>query len=92
MHVFQFFKGKALAVVTTWLGLYPVLTLLAYFLEPYLAPLNVAERSFITSVIMVPIMVIVIMPAMQLVQSKLLKIKLLKSKLWKNTRLNKERA
>jgi antibiotic biosynthesis monooxygenase (ABM) superfamily enzyme len=74
MQMWQFIRGKALPVVTTWLGLYPVLTLIAYLLEPYIATLSVVERCFITSLIMVPLMVMVIMPLMQTLQTKLIKI------------------
>jgi len=74
MQMWQFIRGKALPVVTTWLGLYPVLTLIAYVLEPYIATLSVVERCFITSLIMVPLMVMVIMPLMQTLQTKLIKI------------------
>ncbi|MEO1086877.1 MAG: antibiotic biosynthesis monooxygenase, partial [Acidobacteriota bacterium] len=46
----------------TWLGVYPVLTLIAWLFEPVLAGRPVALRTLVMSALMVPIMVYFVMP------------------------------
>ncbi|MEM6454651.1 MAG: hypothetical protein AAF772_06120 [Acidobacteriota bacterium] len=51
--------------VATWLGVYPVLTAVAWLLDPVLADLPLALRTLAMSALMVPIMVYVVMPWIQ---------------------------
>ena len=64
-------NGRWLSICTTWLGVYPLLTLLAWFLEPVLTGQHLAIRTLIMSLLMVPVMVIIVMPVMQKVMSLL---------------------
>jgi antibiotic biosynthesis monooxygenase (ABM) superfamily enzyme len=52
-----------ISIVSTWFGVYPLLTALAILLEPVLDEQSIFIRTFVMSAIMVPLMVIVIMPA-----------------------------
>ncbi|MEM9013429.1 MAG: hypothetical protein AAGE18_19600 [Pseudomonadota bacterium] len=49
----------------TWVGVYPVLTLLALVVEPLLGDASTALRTFVMSAIMVPVMVYAVMPFMK---------------------------
>lgn len=57
--------GLGRLVSLTWLGVYPVLTAIALCLEPLLAPRPLWIQTFAMSVIMVPIMVVGVMPALK---------------------------
>lgn len=57
--------GRGRLVFLTWAGVYPLLTLIALALEPYLSPQPIALQTLIMSAIMVPVMVLVVMPAMR---------------------------
>ena len=57
--------GLGRLVSLTWLGVYPVLTMIAVLLEPWLAPQPLWTQTLIMSAIMVPIMVIGVMPALK---------------------------
>lgn len=46
----------------TWLGVYPVLTLIAWVLEPFMGAQSLWMRTLIMSVMMVPLMVLIVMP------------------------------
>ena len=63
--IFMKVSGRWVSVTTTWLGVYPLLTLLAWLLEPVLTDQHLAVRTLIMSVLMVPAMVLLVMPAMQ---------------------------
>ncbi|MDJ0740429.1 MAG: hypothetical protein QNJ91_11980 [Gammaproteobacteria bacterium] len=52
-------------VLLTWIGVYPVLTLIALVLEPWLSLVPVALRTLVMSLLMVPAMVYVVMPTMR---------------------------
>ncbi|WP_229955728.1 hypothetical protein [Parasphingorhabdus litoris] len=54
--------GKARLAVQTWIGVYPVLTLIAVALEPVLNDLPIPLRTMVMSILMVPMMVFWIMP------------------------------
>ena len=58
-------------ICTTWLGVYPLLTLLAWLLEPVLTGVHPALRSLVMSMLMVPVMVLLIMPGMQWITARL---------------------
>jgi hypothetical protein len=49
-------------VVLVWLGLYPLLTLITYVTGPFLAGLPIPLRTLVTSLILVPIMVYLLLP------------------------------
>ena len=55
-------KNRGLAVFNTWLGVYPLLTTIAWFLDPYLEELTLPLRNLVMSALMVPIMVLLVMP------------------------------
>lgn len=57
--------GPGRLVALTWVGVYPVLTVIAVALEPWLSPLTVWLQTLIMCAIMVPIMVIGVMPALR---------------------------
>ena len=60
-----YMRTKWLSIATTWLGVYPILTVVAWLLEPYLASQPIAIRSLVMSALMVPMMVLIVMPLMQ---------------------------
>lgn len=62
--------GKVRAAFLTWLGVYPVLTIIAVLLEPLLAPMSIPLRTLLMSAVMVPVMVFWIMPAITRWSSK----------------------
>jgi antibiotic biosynthesis monooxygenase (ABM) superfamily enzyme len=49
----------------TWLAIYPALTATLALLGPVLAPLPLALRTLVVTVVLVPIMVYVLVPGMQ---------------------------
>lgn len=57
--------GLGRFVSLTWLGVYPVLTIIAVLLEPWLALQPLWIQTFIMSAIMVPVMVVGVMPALK---------------------------
>lgn len=57
--------GSGRLVTLTWLGVYPVLTIIALALDPLLASRPLWLQTFLMSAIMVPIMVIGVMPALK---------------------------
>jgi len=57
--------GLGRLVYLTWLGVYPVLTIIAVLLEPWLALQPLWIQTLIMSAIMVPVMVIGVMPALK---------------------------
>ena len=57
--------GKGRLALVTWIGVYPVLTLIALAVEPILSTLPIAIQTFIMSAIMVPVMVFAVMPALR---------------------------
>ena len=57
-------KGLSLSIISTWLGVYPILTLLAMLIEPLLSDHQVYIRTLVMSLLMVPMMVLLIMPLM----------------------------
>ena len=64
--------GKSsISIFSTWLGVYPLLTLLAVIFEPLLTQQNVYIRTLVMSSIMVPLMVLIIMPVINQLLSKL---------------------
>lgn len=58
-------KEKWISVFTTWLGVFPLLTLISWLFDPIISNQTVLIRCLIMSMIMVPIMVLCVMPAMQ---------------------------
>jgi antibiotic biosynthesis monooxygenase (ABM) superfamily enzyme len=48
----------------TWLAIYPVITLLLWLLGPSIAGLPLMVRTLILTVIMVPVMVFALVPAL----------------------------
>ena len=52
------------AALLTWLGVYPLLTLIAWLLAPILAPLHLPARTLVMSAVMVPVMMYGVMPFM----------------------------
>lgn len=50
-------------VVTTWLAVYPLITLLLAALEPLLATWPLPLRTLVVSLVMVPVMVLWVAPA-----------------------------
>lgn len=48
-------KGRQ--IITVWLAIYPIITLLNYFLSPYLKDLPLPIGTFVTTIIVVPLMV-----------------------------------
>lgn len=63
--------GALGAVFVTWLGVYPVLTVLALMLDPYLNELRLPIRTLVLSLIMVPMMVLLIMPGLKLLTASM---------------------
>ncbi|MEO1305486.1 MAG: hypothetical protein AAFV37_10945 [Pseudomonadota bacterium] len=57
--------GLGRLVTLTWLGVYPVLTIIAVLLEPWLAPQALWLQTLTMSAIMVPVMVVGVMPALK---------------------------
>ena len=57
--------GLGRLVFLTWLGVYPVLTIIAVLLEPWLAPQALWMQTLIMSAIMVPVMVVGVTPALK---------------------------
>lgn len=57
--------GAGRLVFATWLGVYPVLTLIAVLLQPWLTTLAVWTQTLIMSALMVPIMVLIVMPGLK---------------------------
>lgn len=57
-------KQLGLSMISTWIGVYPILTLLVMIFEPLLAGHTVFVRTLVMSLMMVPLMVLVIMPVM----------------------------
>ncbi len=55
-------KNIVLSTVSIWLGVYPLLTVLAFALDPLLSGQEVYIRTLIMSLLMVPLMVLFIMP------------------------------
>ena len=55
-------RGRSRLVLLTWVGVYPVLTGIAWALEPVLIELPVPIRTLLMSALMVPIMVYGVMP------------------------------
>ncbi len=60
-HLMQSVNRHRLALLT-WLGVYPVLTLVALAAEPLLAEQPVFLRTLVMNAMMVPIMVYAVMP------------------------------
>ncbi len=54
--------GKIRLAIQTWMGVYPVLTMIAVTLEPFLSDFPIPIRTMVMSILMVPIMVFWIMP------------------------------
>ncbi len=54
--------GKTRLAFRTWMGVYPVLTVIAVVLDPFLNDLPIPIRTMVMSILMVPIMVFWIMP------------------------------
>ena len=54
--------GKHRLAFLTWVGVYPVLTGIALALEPILSGHSIPVRTFVMSILMVPIMVYAVMP------------------------------
>lgn len=52
-------------IFTTWLGVFPVLALVAWLLEPVLTEQALLIRMLVISAIMVPIIVVGVLPLMQ---------------------------
>jgi antibiotic biosynthesis monooxygenase (ABM) superfamily enzyme len=57
-----FLQGKQKQTLMVWLAVYPIITGLAWMLEPVLQPLQLPFRTLILSGLMVPIMVYGAMP------------------------------
>ena len=57
--------GLGRLVSLTWLGVYPVLTVIAILIEPWLAPQALWLQTLFMSAIMVPVMVVGVMPALK---------------------------
>ena len=57
--------GPGRLVSLTWIGVYPVLTTIAVFLDPWLSPQPLWVQTLIMSAIMVPAMVLGVMPALK---------------------------
>jgi uncharacterized protein len=51
--------------VITWLAIYPALTITLALLSPVLAPLPLFLRTLVLTVVLVPIMVYALVPAVQ---------------------------
>jgi uncharacterized protein len=51
--------------VIIWLAIYPALTITLVLLSPLLAPLPLVLRTLVVTALLVPIMVYVLLPAMQ---------------------------
>lgn len=51
--------------VLTWIGVYPVLTLIALIVEPLIGSVVLPVRTLVMSAIMVPVMVYAVMPFIQ---------------------------
>ncbi len=62
--------GKTRLAIQTWIGVYPVLTVIALILEPILSDMEIPLRTLVMSVLMVPIMVFWIMPLIDRVARK----------------------
>ena len=56
--------GVHRAALLTWVGVYPVLTLIAWALAPVIGGASLPLRTLVMSAIMVPVMVYLVMPAM----------------------------
>ncbi len=59
-------RVKTITLVSTWMGVYPLITLLTLIFEPLLSSKPVPVQTLIMSLVMVPLMVLVIMPTMNL--------------------------
>lgn len=51
--------------LVTWMGVYPILTLVALLAEPLLGSVPIAVRTLVMSAMMVPVMVHFVMPFMK---------------------------
>lgn len=69
---------KSMALISTWIGVYPLITLLALLLEPILRNEPVPIQTLVLSLTMVPSMVFVITPVMNSLFTRLLPVVALK--------------
>jgi uncharacterized protein len=51
-------------MVITWLGVFPTITFLLSFLEPWLKNLPLVLRTLVLTVVMVPLLTYVVMPCL----------------------------
>ena len=57
-----FLHAKLQQTLLVWLAVYPIITALAWLLDPVLQPLQLPLRTLVLSALMVPIMVYGAMP------------------------------
>lgn len=57
-------QAKTMTLVSTWIGVYPLITGLALLFEPLLRDEPIPLRTLVLSLLMVPIMVLIISPVM----------------------------
>lgn len=64
-------KLKLKAIVINWLAIYPIITGVLFFLEPSLVSVVLPVKTLILTVIVVPLMVFIAVPATSTIFDKL---------------------
>ena len=66
-------KVKLKITLTTWIAIYPTITLVLYFFEPYLNKLWLPYKTFILTIIIVPFMTLIAVPYIKTVIKRIQK-------------------
>ena len=62
-------RSKAKLVLINWLAIYPTITVILFLLEPFLSHITLPVKTFILTIIAVPVMVYVAVPLVQKILS-----------------------
>ncbi len=58
-------KEKGMKVLINWLAIYPLITLVLFVFGPLLNPIPLALRTFVITIVIVPVMVYVAVPLLE---------------------------